>query len=453
MRADFGLARAHFVDEAADTPVFWTDYVATRWYRAPELICSYFTRYSAAVDIWAAGCIFGELLKRKALFPGANVYHQIDLITDFVGTPGEHTISKVRNHKARDYLGSLPAKPRGDWAASFPGLDASGVDLLSKLLAFDPDERISAESALDHPYFAAFHNTLDESIIPPPPLMLQEEFAWENEKRLTVKDLRATLFGEILIYHPQAPRPAAAAAGAGAGAGQQSADAAARPVRAPSQYGEHGTACDDVRSQMQQLERGDRPSSRAASMPSAATQALVSQAAAATRGTPASPPAVGVCPGEEGQVGDAFAVYEQLSEDMALDAGDADSAGLEEQDENRFVERKAESLSADNVMKMAAAATPLQTRERPHTARDAHGLRDVANQTRRPSSATSSYELKKLRQAPPPAPPPPPPPPPAAPLRAAKRDPSVNLRSKLSTMRTEAGVGAAAGHEEGCAIM
>ena len=188
---------------------------------------------------------------------------------------------------------------------------------------------------------------------------------------------------------------------------------------------------------MQQLERGDRPSSRAASMPSAATQALVSQAAAATRGTPASPPAVGVCPGEEGQVGDAFAVYEQLSEDMALDAGDADSAGLEEQDENRFVERKAESLSADNVMKMAAAATPAA-----HSGGDAAG---------------AQLDLETLRAAPggrrPGMPPPPPPPPPAAPLRAAKRDPSVNLRSKLSTMRTEAGVGAAAGHEEGCAIM
>ena len=85
---DFGLARADFSDVSKHT-VFWTDYVATRWYRAPELICSYFTRYSAAVDIWAAGCICAELLRRKPLFPGHSVYQQIELITEKTGSPSQ----------------------------------------------------------------------------------------------------------------------------------------------------------------------------------------------------------------------------------------------------------------------------------------------------------------------------------------------------------------------------
>ena len=130
---DFGLARADFPEVNKHT-VFWTDYVATRWYRAPELICSYFTRYSAAVDIWAAGCICAELLRRKPLFPGHSVYHQIVLITNLTGTPTAEEIGKVRNQKAREYLASLPQKGPPDWHPLFPSCHPQAVDLLSQLL-------------------------------------------------------------------------------------------------------------------------------------------------------------------------------------------------------------------------------------------------------------------------------------------------------------------------------
>lgn len=90
---DFGLARPAFND--MPQTVFWTDYVATRWYRAPELCGSFFTKYTPAIDIWSIGCIFAEILLGKPLFPGRNVVHQLELITDLLGTPSSEVISKV----------------------------------------------------------------------------------------------------------------------------------------------------------------------------------------------------------------------------------------------------------------------------------------------------------------------------------------------------------------------
>ena len=90
---DFGLARPSFND--MPTTIFWTDYVATRWYRAPELCGSFFAKYSPAIDIWSIGCIFAEILQGKPLFPGRNVVHQLELITDLLGTPSQEVIDKV----------------------------------------------------------------------------------------------------------------------------------------------------------------------------------------------------------------------------------------------------------------------------------------------------------------------------------------------------------------------
>ena len=90
---DFGLARPAFND--MPTTIFWTDYVATRWYRAPELCGSFFAKYSPAIDTWSVGCIFAEVLLGKPLFPGRHVVHQLELITDILGTPPPEVIAKV----------------------------------------------------------------------------------------------------------------------------------------------------------------------------------------------------------------------------------------------------------------------------------------------------------------------------------------------------------------------
>ncbi|GJN18250.1 hypothetical protein PR202_gb05391 [Eleusine coracana subsp. coracana] len=145
---DFGLARVSFND--TPSAIFWTDYVATRWYRAPELCGSFFAKYTPAIDIWSIGCIFAEMLTGKPLFPGKNVVHQLDLMTDLLGTPSAETLSKIRNEKARRYLANMRKKPPVPFTQKFPGIDPMALHLLKRLLAFDPKDRPTAAEILEY---------------------------------------------------------------------------------------------------------------------------------------------------------------------------------------------------------------------------------------------------------------------------------------------------------------
>ncbi|XP_015876558.2 mitogen-activated protein kinase 12 isoform X2 [Ziziphus jujuba] len=194
---DFGLARVSF-NEAPST-VFWTDYVATRWYRAPELCGSFFSKYTPAVDIWSIGCIFAEMLTGKPLFPGKNVVHQLELITDLLGTPSAESISRIRNEKARRYLNSMKKKQRIPFSQKFPNVDHLALRLLEHLLEFDPRDRPSAEEALADPYFDGWANVNHEPSKQP---ISRLEFEFERRK-LTKDDVRELIYREILEYHPK----------------------------------------------------------------------------------------------------------------------------------------------------------------------------------------------------------------------------------------------------------
>ncbi|TVU35818.1 hypothetical protein EJB05_17724 [Eragrostis curvula] len=194
---DFGLARVAFND--TPTTIFWTDYVATRWYRAPELCGSFFSKYTPAIDIWSIGCIFAEVLTGKPLFPGKNVVHQLDLMTDLLGTPSMDTISRVRNEKARRYLSSMRKKEPISFSQKFPNADPLALDLLQRLLAFDPKDRPTAEEALAHPYFKGLAKVEREPSCQP---ITKMEFEFER-RRVTKEDIRELIFREILEYHPQ----------------------------------------------------------------------------------------------------------------------------------------------------------------------------------------------------------------------------------------------------------
>lgn len=102
-------------------------------------------QYTPAIDIWSIGCIFAEVLTGKPLFPGKNVVHQLDLMTDLLGTPSMDTISRVRNEKARRYLSTMKRKQPVLFSRKFPNADPSALKLLERLLAFDPKDRPSAE--------------------------------------------------------------------------------------------------------------------------------------------------------------------------------------------------------------------------------------------------------------------------------------------------------------------
>ncbi|KAF2309096.1 hypothetical protein GH714_000441 [Hevea brasiliensis] len=187
---DFGLARVSFND--APSAIFWTDYVATRWYRAPELCGSFFSKYTPAIDIWSIGCIFAELLTGKPLFPGKNVVHQLDLMTDLLGTPPPESISRIRNEKARRYLNCMRKKQPVPFSQKFPNADPLALRLVERLLAFDPKDRPTAEEALADPYFQGLSNVDREPSSTQPISKLEFEF----ERRKLAKD-------DILEYHPQ----------------------------------------------------------------------------------------------------------------------------------------------------------------------------------------------------------------------------------------------------------
>ncbi|XP_010694749.2 mitogen-activated protein kinase 19 isoform X1 [Beta vulgaris subsp. vulgaris] len=194
---DFGLARVAFND--TPTTIFWTDYVATRWYRAPELCGSFFSKYTPAIDIWSIGCIFAEVLTGKPLFPGKSVVHQLDLITDLLGTPSHDVISGVRNDKARKYLTDMRKKQPVPFSQKFPNADPLGLRLLQRLLSFDPKDRPTAEEALADPYFKGLARMEREPACHP---ISKLEFEFER-RRVTKEDVRELIYREILEYHPQ----------------------------------------------------------------------------------------------------------------------------------------------------------------------------------------------------------------------------------------------------------
>ncbi|CAN1310542.1 Mitogen-activated protein kinase 16 [Linum perenne] len=175
------------------------DYVATRWYRAPELCGSFFSKYTPAIDIWSIGCIFSELLTGRPLFPGKNVVHQLDLMTDLLGTPSSEAIARVRNEKARRYLSSMRKKKPIPFTHKFPNADPLALRLLEKMLAFEPKDRPTAEEALADPYFRGLAKVEREPAAQP---VTKMEFEFER-RRITKEDVRELIYRETLEYHPK----------------------------------------------------------------------------------------------------------------------------------------------------------------------------------------------------------------------------------------------------------
>ncbi|KAG9009022.1 hypothetical protein FRB94_012659 [Tulasnella sp. JGI-2019a] len=166
---DLGLSRGFdrsTVDGHQEESVsHMTEYVATRWYRAPEIMLS-FRRYGTAIDVWSIGCILGELLASKPMFKGKDYVDQLNLILKTLGTPDEKTIQRIGSEKAQAYIRSLPLKKKVPLETVFPTADPLAIDLLEKMLAFDPADRITVVDALAHPYLESYHEIGDEPEAP-----------------------------------------------------------------------------------------------------------------------------------------------------------------------------------------------------------------------------------------------------------------------------------------------
>lgn len=144
--ADFGLAR-----EFVDPPAPMTTNVVTLWYRAPELLLGAKV-YTAAVDNWSAGCIFGELLLHKPLIPGKSEENQLHLMCVLLGTPSIRIWPELQSLPLYGrYV--LPSCDYNDLNVKFPSAPDSCLDLLNKLLTFNPRRRFTSGAALLHRHF------------------------------------------------------------------------------------------------------------------------------------------------------------------------------------------------------------------------------------------------------------------------------------------------------------
>ncbi|KAG9122373.1 hypothetical protein FRC07_001296 [Ceratobasidium sp. 392] len=189
---DFGLSRGFDATTNTDEGSgFMTEYVATRWYRAPEIMLS-FRRYSTAIDMWSIGCILGELLGMKPMFKGKDYVDQLNIIIDVLGTPDEETLKRIGSVKAQAYIRSLPVKEAKPFKTLFPQAEDQALDLLSKLVTFDPANRLTVLEALKHPYLEAYHDPDDE-----PECETKYENWKEIEKLETVDQYRTAIWNEV----------------------------------------------------------------------------------------------------------------------------------------------------------------------------------------------------------------------------------------------------------------
>ncbi|KAK0220499.1 probable MAP kinase Kpp2 [Armillaria ostoyae] len=197
---DFGLARSVKTAEPSGTETgFMTEYVATRWYRAPEIMLT-FKQYTKAIDVWSVGCILAEMLSGKPLFPGRDYHHQLTLILDVLGTPTLDEFYAITTRRSRDYIRALPFRKRRPFSAIFPNATPLAIDFLTKTLTFDPKKRISVEDALAHPYLEAYHDPDDEPVAPP---LDPEFFEFDLHKDdISREQLKELLYEEIMTFRP-----------------------------------------------------------------------------------------------------------------------------------------------------------------------------------------------------------------------------------------------------------
>jgi mitogen-activated protein kinase 15 len=141
--ADYGLARSLDTKEPDQTPIL-TDYVATRWYRAPEILLGS-NKYTKGVDMWSLGCILAELLLGKPVFPGTSTLNQLDRVMELIGRPTQDDIDAIDCPLAQTMLESLPPTKPKRLRDVFPTASDEALDLLKSLLHFNPHKRLTAD--------------------------------------------------------------------------------------------------------------------------------------------------------------------------------------------------------------------------------------------------------------------------------------------------------------------
>lgn len=160
------------------------------------------------VDVWSVGCILAELLGGKPFFKGRDYVDQLNQILHYLGTPNEETLSRIGSPRAQDYVRNLPYMQKISFPSLFRNANPDALDLLDRMLAFDPSSRISVEEALEHRYLHIWHDASDEPSCPTP-------FDFQFEVVEEINDMKKMILAEVNRFRQMVRvQP-------GAGAGQQ----------------------------------------------------------------------------------------------------------------------------------------------------------------------------------------------------------------------------------------
>ncbi|XP_018335778.1 mitogen-activated protein kinase 1 [Agrilus planipennis] len=159
-----------------------------------KTILDIFQGYTKSIDIWSVGCILAEMLSNRPIFPGKHYLDQLNHILGVLGSPSQEDLDCIINEKARSYLQSLPFKPKVPWVKLFPNADPKALDLLDKMLTFNPHKRIEVEEALAHPYLEQYYDPADEPVAERP-------FRFDTElDDLPKETLKRLIFEETLAF-------------------------------------------------------------------------------------------------------------------------------------------------------------------------------------------------------------------------------------------------------------
>jgi len=195
---DFGLAR--IADPTHSHVGVLTEYVATRWYRAPEIMLNS-KAYEKGIDVWSVGCIMAEMFGNRPIFPGKHYLDQLSLIMKSLGTPSPEDLACIMNEKARAYIQSLPATAPESFARRYPQANPAALNLMSQLLTFNPTRRPNVDIALTHPYLEQYYEPSDEPVADQP-------FTFQAEMdELPKETLKRMIWDTIIRFGARAGAP------------------------------------------------------------------------------------------------------------------------------------------------------------------------------------------------------------------------------------------------------